>query len=99
MIRATSSATCEATGSGSGSAENSKDSACEVISLSASAHMIACLVFSASGPNNRVAGTTRSLSCEMGAPQNGRKQPALNRTPSALPRPESRRLNSARSTP
>ena len=61
--------------------------------------MMACLVFSASGPNSRVAGTTRSLSCEMGAPQNGRKHPARNRTPSALPCPNSLRVNSDRSTP
>jgi hypothetical protein len=43
--------------------------------------MIACLVFSASGPNTRTPGTTRSLSCETGAPQNGRKHPPRNRTP------------------
>ena len=61
--------------------------------------MIACLVFSASGPNTRAPGTTRSLSCETGAPQNGRKHPARNRTPSALPLPASRRANSERSTP
>jgi hypothetical protein len=98
-MRVTSSAACSATASRSGSAENSSDSAYEVISASDSAHMIACLVFSASGPNTLVAGTTRSLSCETGAPQNGRKHPARNRTPSALPRPESRRTNSDRSTP
>ena len=92
-------AACSATGSRSGSPENSRDSACEVMSASVSAHMIACLVFSASGPNSRVAGTTRSLSCEMGAPQNGRKHPARNRTPSALPRPTSLRVKSDRSTP
>ncbi len=69
------------------------------MSASLRAHMIACLVFSASGPNTLVAGTTRSLSCEMGAAQNGRKHPARNRTPSALPCPESRRANSDRSTP
>ena len=61
--------------------------------------MISCRVFSASGPNSRMAGTTRSLSCEIGACQNGRKQPGLNRTPSAWPRPESQRTNSDRSTP
>ena len=64
-----------------------------------SAHMTACLVFSASGPNSPTAGTTRSLSCEIGASQKGRKYPARNRTPSTLPRPESRRANSDRSTP
>jgi hypothetical protein len=69
------------------------------MSLSASAHMSACLVFSASGPNTRVAGTTRSLSCEIGAPQNGRKHPARNRTPSTFPCPDSHRVNSDRSTP
>jgi len=96
---ATRPAACSATGSRSGSAENSSDSACAVMSASDSAHMISCRVFSVSGPNTRTAGTTRSLSCETGAAQNGRKHPALNRTPSALPRPESRRTNSARSTP
>ena len=99
MINATRPATCSATGSGSGSPENSSDSACEVMSASVSAHMMACRVFSASGPNTRVAGTTRSLSCETGAPQNGRKHPARNRTPTALPSPVSRRANSDRSTP
>jgi hypothetical protein len=99
VIKATKDAACSATGSRSGSAENSSDSACEVMSSSVSAHVIACLVFSASGPNTRVAGTTRSLSCEMGAPQNGRKHPALNRTPRTFPRPVRTRVNSLRSTP
>ncbi len=98
-MSATRSATCSATASRSGSAENNSDSACAIISASDSAHMMACLVFSASGPNTRVAGTTRSLSCETGAPQKGRKHPARNRTPSALPRPERRRTNSDLSTP
>ena len=61
--------------------------------------MIATRVFSASGPNTLVAGTTRSLSCETGAPQNVRKPPARNRTPSAFPSPDSRRTNSDVSTP
>jgi hypothetical protein len=61
--------------------------------------MIATRVFSASGPNTRVAGTTRSRSCETGAPQNGRKHPAQNPTPTAQPSPDSRRVNSDRSTP
>ena len=61
--------------------------------------MIATRVFSASGPNTRVAGTTRSLSCEIGAPQNGRKHPARNRTPSAFPSPDNLRTNKERSTP
>ena len=69
MINATRSATCSATGSRSGSPENSNDSAPPTMSPSVSAHMMACLVFSASGPNSRVAGTTRSLSCAMGAPR------------------------------
>ena len=99
MISATSAAACSATGSRSGSMAKSMDSAWEVMSSSRSAHMTACLVFSASGPNTRVVGTTRSLSCETGAPQNGRKQPARNRTPRALPCPSSRRTNSDRSTP
>jgi hypothetical protein len=99
VISATKPATRSATGSRSGSPEKSNDSAPPTMSASVSAHMTACLVFSASGPNSRVAGTTRSLSCEMGAPQNGRKHPAQNRTPSALPRPDSRRLNRERSTP
>jgi hypothetical protein len=99
VTRATKDAACSATGSGSGSAENSSDSACEVMSSSVSASMIACLVFSANGPNTRVAGITRSLSCETGAPQNGLKHPARNRTPSAFPCPDSRRENSDRSTP
>jgi hypothetical protein len=99
VINATNSATCEATGSGSGRQENSSDSAPPAISASVSADMIATRVFSASGPNTRTPGTTRSLSCEIGAPQNGRKHPARNRTPSALPRPDSRRVNRARSTP
>ena len=99
MILSTNSATCDATGSRSGRQENSSDSAAPTMSASASAHMIMCRVFSASGPNTRTPGTTRSLSCAMGAPQNGRKHPARNRTPSALPRPDSRRVNSDRSTP
>jgi hypothetical protein len=45
------------------------------------AHMTACLVFSASGPNSRAAGTTRSLSCEIGASQKGRKHPATGLDP------------------
>ena len=61
--------------------------------------MIACRVFSACGPNSLAAGTTRSVSCEMGACQNGRKQPARNRTPRARPSPDSDRVNSLRSTP
>ncbi len=61
--------------------------------------MIACLVFSACGPNSRAAGTTRSVSWEIGACQNGRKPPARNRTPSACPNPEIDRVNSLRSTP
>ena len=85
MINATRSATCEATGSRSGRQENSNDSAPPTMSPSVSAHMIICRVFSASGPNSRVAGTTRSLSCAMGAPQNGRKHPARNRTPAPSP--------------
>ena len=61
--------------------------------------MIATRVFSASGPNTRTPGTTRSLSCEIGAPQNGRKHPARNRTPSAFPCPDNLRANNERSTP
>ena len=61
--------------------------------------MIACRVFSACGPNSRAAGTTRSVNCEIGACQNGRKPPARNRTPNARPSPESDRVNSLRSTP
>ena len=61
--------------------------------------MIACRVFSAAAPNRRTAGTTRSVSWEIGACQNGRKQPGLNRTPNARPRPDSDRVNSLRSTP
>ncbi len=61
--------------------------------------MIACLVFSAWPPKSRAAGTTRSVSCEIGACQNGRKQPARNRTPNARPCPASDRVNSLRSTP
>ena len=61
--------------------------------------MMACRVFSACGPNSRAAGTTRSVSWEIGACQNGRKPPARNRTPKARPRPESARVNSLRSTP
>jgi hypothetical protein len=61
--------------------------------------MIACRVFSACDPNNRTAGITRSVSWEIGACQNGRKQPARNRTPNARPRPDRDRVNSLRSTP
>ena len=61
--------------------------------------MIACRVFSARGPNSRAAGTTRSVSWEIGACQNGRKPPAVNRTPNARPRPDSDRVNKRRSTP
>lgn len=61
--------------------------------------MIACRVFSARGPNSRAAGTTRSVSWEIGACQNGRKPPARKRTPSACPDPEIDRVNSLRSTP
>jgi hypothetical protein len=99
VIDATSEATCEATGSGSGRQENSNDSAQPAISASVEAAMIATRVFSASGPNTRVAGTTRSLSCEIGASQNGRKPPARNRTPIAFPSPDSRRANNDVSTP
>ena len=98
-MSATSEATCAATGSGSGRQENSSDSAPPTISASVEAAMIATRVFSANGPNTRVAGTTRSLSCETGAAQNGRKPPARNRTPSAFPSPDSRRTNSDVSTP
>jgi hypothetical protein len=56
VIEATNRAACSATGSRSGSPENSKDSACEVMSASVSAHIMACRVFSASGPKTRVAG-------------------------------------------
>jgi len=51
--------------------------------------MIACRAFSARGPNSRAAGTTRSVSWEIGACQNGRKPPAVNRTPNARPSPDS----------
>ncbi len=61
--------------------------------------MIACRVFSARGPNSRAADTTRSVSWEIGACQNGRKPPAANRTPTARPRPDSERVNKRRSTP
>ena len=99
MIKATSDATCATTGSGSGKQENSSDSAQPTISESPAAHIRATRVFSASGPNTRTPGTTRSLSCETGAPQNGRKPPARNRTPSAFPCPDSLRVNNERSTP
>ncbi len=61
--------------------------------------MIACRVFSARDPNIRAAGTTRSVSWEIGACQNGRKPPARNRTPNARPSPDSDRVKSLRSTP
>jgi len=61
--------------------------------------MMACRVLSACGPNSRAAGTTRSVSWEIGACQKGRKHPARNRMPNASPRPESDRVNSLRSTP
>ena len=61
--------------------------------------MIACRAFSVRGPNSRAAGTTRSVSWEMGACQNGRKPPAAKRTPSTRPAPDSDRVNSLRSTP
>ena len=61
--------------------------------------MMACRAFSAWDPNSRAAGTTRSVSWEIGACQNGRKPPAANRTPSTRPAPDSDRVNSLRSTP
>jgi hypothetical protein len=99
VINETRSATSEAAGSRSGKQENSSDSAPPTISSSVSPDMIATRVFSASGPNTRTPGTTRSLSCEIGAPQNGRKHPARNRTPSAFPSPDNLRTNKERSTP
>ena len=113
-MRDTSPATCSASGSRSGSTEHSSASAYPAIRASSSseaskapdsntpetpASMIACRVFSARDPNSRTAGITRSVSWEIGACQNGRKQPALNRTPKARPRPDRDRVNSLRSTP
>jgi hypothetical protein len=102
----TSAAACPASGSGSGSTECSSASAYPIMTPSSTSRppkvkssMIACRVFSARGPNSRAAGTTRSVSWEIGACQNGRKPPAVNRIPKARPRPDSARVNKRRSTP
>ena len=52
--------------------------------------MIACRVLSARGPNSRAAGTTRSVSWEIGACQNGRKAPGHESHPQGLPQPGNR---------
>ncbi len=102
-MRETSPAACSASGSRSGSTEYSSASANPTIASSSASKaplpIIACRVFSARGPNSRAAGTTRSVSWEIGACQNGRKPPAVNRTPNARPSPASDRVNSLRSTP
>ena len=100
-MRATSAAAWPASGSRSGLIECSSASAYSIMTPSSTSKspMIACRVFSARGPNSRAAGTTRSVSWEIGACQNGRKPPAVNRTPKARPRPDSDRVNKRRSTP
>ncbi len=102
-MRETSAAACSASGSRSGSTECSSASAIPAIRPSSASKapepMIACRVFSARGPNSRAAGTTRSVSWEIGACQNGRKPPAENRIPNPRPRPDSDRVNKRRSTP